>query len=170
MQPVDSKLGKRIGASKMGIIFHTTYEGDSIPNMQASFGADVSALNKSSAVWFDDATYKDLSGKASLSQSENKQILTAMNTAAQALRTADFTAVSGDYKQLSLQYVNARVKRGDTQVADGAEFARDFADWYNSHTKRDCKTTQLDPQAPSEKAPQTKYRHRISLLRITLKV
>ena len=70
--------------------------------------------------------------------SENKQILTAMNTAAQALRTADFTAVSGDYKQL-FWYVNARIKRGDTQVADGTEFARDFADWYNPHIKKIAK-------------------------------
>ena len=132
--PVNSKLGKRIGASKLGIIFHTTYTGDSIPDMQASFGADVSGLNKSSSVWFDDATYKDLSGKASLSQSENRQILSAMNTAASALNSADFTAVNNpEYKQLFMQYVNARIKRGNTQVADGTAFANDFANWYNNY-------------------------------------
>ena len=155
--PVDSDLGKRIGASKLGIIFHTTYEGDSIPNMQASFGADVSALNKTSSVWFDDASYKDLSGKASLSQSENKQILSAMNTAAGALKSADFAAVSGDYKQLFMQYVNARIKRGDTQVADGREFAQDFANWYNQYIQKEiAKLKNQDPEAPAVKSRMDK--------------
>ena len=152
--PVNSKLGKRIGASKLGIIFHTTYTGDSIPDMQASFGADVSGLNKSSSVWFDDATYKDLSGKASLSQSENRQILSAMNTAASALNSADFTAVNNpEYKQLFMQYVNARIKRGDTQVADGTAFANDFANWYNDYIQKDiAKLKNQDPNAPAVKS------------------
>ena len=152
--PVNSKLGKRIGASKLGIIFHTTYTGDSIPDMQASFGADVSGLNKSSSVWFDDATYKDLSGKASLSQSENRQILSAMNTAAGALNSADFTAVNNpEYKQLFMQYVNARIKRGDTQVADGTAFANDFANWYNDYIQKDiAKLKNQDPNAPAVKS------------------
>ena len=44
----------------MGIIFHTSYEGDSMADMQASFGVDISGYNKTNDVWFDDATYKDL--------------------------------------------------------------------------------------------------------------
>ena len=63
--PKDSELGKRIAQSQMGIIFHTSYEGDSMADMQASFGVDISGYNKTNDVWFDDATYKDLSGQAS---------------------------------------------------------------------------------------------------------
>ena len=40
--------------------------------MKASFGADIKSLSKSSSVWMDDATYKDVSGKAHLMQ--KKQI------------------------------------------------------------------------------------------------
>ena len=155
--PVNSKLGKRIGASNLGIIFHTTYTGDSIPNMQASFGADVSALNKTSSVWFDDASYKDLSGKASLSQSENAQILRAMNTAAGALKTADFSAVSGAYKDLIMQYVSARIRRGDTQIADGREFAQDFVNWYNDYIQKAIdKLKNQNPNAPAVKSRMDK--------------
>jgi len=39
--PVDSLLAKKILRAKIGIIFHTKYEGDSIGNMQAGFGASV---------------------------------------------------------------------------------------------------------------------------------
>jgi len=151
--PKSSELGKRIAASQMGIIFHTTYTGDSVPEMTASFGADVNELNKTSAVWFDDATYKDLSGQASLTQQENKQILQGLNAAAGALKTADFAAVSGDYKALLMQYVNARIKRGDTQIDDAQSFATDFTQWYNDYIQKEiAKLKNQDPNAPAVKS------------------
>jgi len=150
--PKDSELGKRIAASQMGIIFHTTYTGDSMENMQASFGANVSELNKTSAVWFDDATYKDLSGQASLTQQENKQILQGLNAAAGALKTADFAAVSGDYKALMMQYVNARIRRGDTQIDDAQSFATDFTQWYNDYIQKEiAKLKNQDSESPAVK-------------------
>ena len=58
--PKDSELGKRIVQSPNGYnIPHTSYEGDSMADMQASFGVDISGYNKTNDVWFDDATYKD---------------------------------------------------------------------------------------------------------------
>ena len=150
--PKNSKLGKRIGASEMGIIFHTTYTGDSVPEMTASFGADVSGLNKLASVWVDDAVYKDLSGQASLSQAENSQILKGMTAAAGALKTADFAAVSGDYKALLMQYVNARIRRGDTQIDDAQSFAQDFTQWYNDYIQKEiAKLKNQDPDSPAVK-------------------
>lgn len=60
--PEKSELGKKIMSSKIGIVFHTTYSGDSLETMEASFGANVSQLKKVSSVWFDDAYYKDVTG------------------------------------------------------------------------------------------------------------
>tara|TARA_A200000159_G_scaffold63211_1_gene58472 strand:+ start:1622 stop:2803 length:1182 start_codon:yes stop_codon:yes gene_type:complete len=40
----NSPLGDKVAASKMGIVFHTTYSGESLPECTASFGADVSSL------------------------------------------------------------------------------------------------------------------------------
>ena len=150
--PKNSELGKRIAASQMGIIFHTTYTGDNMADMQASFGANVAELNKTSAVWFDDATYKDLSGTASLSKTENAQMLRGLNAAAKALGSADFAAVSGEYKALMMQYVNARIRRGDTQIDDVQSFATDFTQWYNDYIQKEiAKLKNQDPAAPAVK-------------------
>jgi len=150
--PKDSKLGKRIAQSEMGIIFHTTYTGDSVPEMTATFGADVSGLNKISSVWVDDAVYKDLSGQASLSASENAQILRGLNAAAGALKSADFTAVSGEYNALLMQYVNARIRRGDTQIDDAQSFASDFTQWYTDYIQKEiAKLKNQDPESPAVK-------------------
>jgi len=42
--------------------------------MKASFGADISSLSKPSSVWMDDATYKDVAGKATFTEAETESI------------------------------------------------------------------------------------------------
>ena len=44
--PVDSDLGKTMNASKIGVVWHTTYKGSTLQDMTASFGADISKLTK----------------------------------------------------------------------------------------------------------------------------
>ena len=72
--PVDSKLGSIINKSKIGIVWHTTYTGDTLQGMKASFGANIAGLNKPSSVWMDDATYKDVAGKATFTEAETESI------------------------------------------------------------------------------------------------
>ena len=77
---IDSKLGKTIAGSKMGIVFHTTYSGSTIEDLGASFGANTSSLGSSSDVWVDDATYKDMSGNASMTAKETLKLTQELST------------------------------------------------------------------------------------------
>ena len=151
--PKDSDLGKRIAQSQMGIIFHTSYEGDSMADMQASFGVDISGYNKTNDVWFDDATYKDLSGQASLTPQENKQLMVGVNDTAKAMKSANFEAVNNnEYKELFMQYINARIRRGETQTTDPDLFVKDFTDWDNGKiTNEISKLKNQDPASPAVK-------------------
>ena len=58
--PEGSDLSKQIDRAKVGIIFHTTYVGDSLASMNAQGGADVTSFTKSNDVFFDNASYKDV--------------------------------------------------------------------------------------------------------------
>ena len=49
---------------------YTTYSGSTLPDMKASFGVNISKLSKTSSVWMDDATYKDVSGRATFTATE----------------------------------------------------------------------------------------------------
>ena len=69
--PQDSPLARRILRAKLGIIFHTSYSGSTMDKLKASFGVNVRSFNKSTAVFFDDASYKDTSGVASFTASES---------------------------------------------------------------------------------------------------
>ena len=82
----DSELGKDIDAAKMGIVFHTTYKGATIEDLSASFGADISKLGKSKDVWMDDATYKDVSGKGSMTATETVDLTSKLSAVGKAFR------------------------------------------------------------------------------------
>ena len=62
--PEDSELAQQIDRAKVGIIFHTTYVGDTLEGMDAQGGADVNEFTKSADVFFDNASYKYVSGSA----------------------------------------------------------------------------------------------------------
>ena len=58
--PTDSLKAKELLKSKIGIVWHTTYTGKSFETMKASYGVDVSKLNKTANVWSQDAMLRDL--------------------------------------------------------------------------------------------------------------
>jgi len=75
----DSEIGREVQNAKVGIVWHTTYNGDSIENLNASFGATIP--NKSSNVWQDDATYRDVSGKATFTAKETIKVTKLLSEA-----------------------------------------------------------------------------------------
>ena len=64
---------KEVRAAKIGIVWHTTYTGNSFENMTASYGVDVGKLKKSSNVWSQDAMLSDVTN-ATMSARETKEI------------------------------------------------------------------------------------------------
>jgi hypothetical protein len=84
--PFESELAERIRRSKIGIVFHTTYEGDKMKELAPQFSVNLDELKQSKDVWFDDATYKDVSGKVSLTQDEYETILRHLDDAEAAVK------------------------------------------------------------------------------------
>ena len=75
-----------IKKSKMGIVWHTTYTGDTLQSMRASFGASISGLTKTKDVWFTDADYKDTSGTVNFNKSETDKITAVLSLAGKTFR------------------------------------------------------------------------------------
>jgi hypothetical protein len=84
--PDNGKLASQIRQAKIGIIWHTTYTGDSLAEMSASFGVNVSSLSKTSDVWFDDASYKDVSGKVLFTAKETAALNKNLSAAGKAFQ------------------------------------------------------------------------------------
>ena len=83
--PKDSDIGKKIAKSKIGIVWHTTYSGDTLEDMTASFGVD-QPLKKVASVWHTDASYKDVSGSAKMTVAETTKVTGDLSEAGGAFR------------------------------------------------------------------------------------
>lgn len=63
--PYDSGLAKRIRSANIGIVWHTTYTGNTLETLDAQFGQSITdKFKKVSSSWMEDATFKDVTGAA----------------------------------------------------------------------------------------------------------
>ncbi|MFN9903554.1 MAG: DUF6267 family protein, partial [bacterium] len=86
--PTKSKLAKQIQSAKMGIVWHTTYTGKSFETMKASFGKNIKGkLTPSKNVWFDDATYRDVTGTATMTSEETASMTKILSKAGSLFNT-----------------------------------------------------------------------------------
>lgn len=116
--PEDSELAKTILAANMGVVFHTTYTGSTIQDLKASFGANVDSLKNSSKVWVTDASFKDTSGAASLTQSENEHVTSLLSELGKTFHKMNSTVVAEIVADEELilhikTYVNSKIKTGE---------------------------------------------------------
>jgi hypothetical protein len=134
--PVNSNLGQRIAGAQLGIIFHTSYSGaDTVGDMTASFGVNVTGFTQTRAVWFDDATYKDYTGIASLTPTENAKIekyLAATAKTMQKIGQQRFDVVLQDreFARMVKPFINKMIRAGSHAV-DPITFLKDFITHYN---------------------------------------
>ena len=139
--PVDSDLGKTMNKAKIGVVWHTTYTGDELQSMQASFGANISGMTTTSDIWMDDATYKDVSGKATMTQSETETVTASLSNAGKIFRKINSSLLK---KFLSLQesyfskgnlaggslktYNNSKVRQGE-KITNPSSHATGYVKW-----------------------------------------
>ena len=137
--PVDSPLGKTIKKAKIGIVWHTTYTGDALQDMTASFGVDISGLSSPSSVWMDDATYKDTSGKSTFTEKETENITKVLSNTGKtfqkinAIKLRSFIkfqeSLSGTLVSASLKtYNNSKVRAGQ-KISNPAQHAKGYEKW-----------------------------------------
>ena len=137
--PVNSDLGKQMNRAKMGIVWHTTYTGKKLQDMKASFGADISELKKVPSVWMDDATYKDVSGKATFTEKETEAITAILSQTGRTfnkingpklrafLRFQD--SLTGTLVGASLKtYNNSKVRAGE-KITNPRSHAKGYEKW-----------------------------------------
>ena len=137
--PVNSDFGKTINRAKLGIVWHTTYTGNSLPDMKASFGADISKLQKPSSVWMDDATYKDASGSATFTAAETEKVtgvLSKVGSTFQKINANGLRAflklqdsMTGTLAGASLKtYNNSKVRAGQ-RISNPNAHAKGYEKW-----------------------------------------
>ena len=156
--PVDSDFGKVIKSAKIGVVWHTTYSGKTLQDMKASFGADIKGLKKPSSIWMDDATYKDVSGRATFNEKETEQITAVLSQVGRTFQKISSpmlnkflnlqNSMTGALISASLKtYNNSKVRAGE-KIKNPKQHARGYVDWVKMSVQK-----QID-KAKSDKGKQ----------------
>ena len=160
--PVDSNLGAVIKKANIGIVWHTTYKGGALQDMKASFGADISSLSKSSSVWMDDATYKDVSGKATFNAKETDKVTAILSQTGKTFQKINApmltkflrlqSSLTGALAGASLKtYNNSKVRAGQ-KISNPKQHASGYVKWVEMSVQK-----QIDKvKSPAGKAKYTK--------------
>ena len=164
---IDSDIGKQIKKAKIGVVWHTTYTGKSLPDMKASFGADISGLRKPSSVWMDDATYKDTSGRATFTAKETANITSILSQTGSTFQKINATmlrkfiklqeSLTGVLAGASLKtYNNSKVRAGE-KISNPKQHAAGYVKWVEMSIQKQIDKVKSDKGKDKYKNIQKEY-------------
>ena len=148
---VDSELGNRISQAKIGISFHTEYEGNSLTNMTPNMEANISGLKQVKSVWIDDDHYKDYTGVASFTPEENARVLIGLRKGASTVTKIDgikFNSIinNPDFSEYVRKFVHDNMSDRELMI-DPMRLVREFINYYKEkyveqNSEKDPKSTE----------------------------
>tara|TARA_Y100000590_G_scaffold93807_5_gene106338 strand:+ start:6147 stop:7373 length:1227 start_codon:yes stop_codon:yes gene_type:complete len=137
-----SDLYNRINKAKFGVVWHTKYTGSDLEDMSASYGVDVSKLNRVRDVWFDDANYRDVTGMATFSKTESKTYNTIVKNVMSLQKKVDkrfLRTLLNTKKSIGVlykSYVNSRIKSGQEVVASPVSYYEGFYSYVGEYWQK----------------------------------
>ena len=153
--PTGTPMGDQIKSAKIGIVFHTAYDGDSLSNMNVSFGVPTMKSNSDVSVF--SSTFTDVTGAATMNQSEITKYNSAVNKAEGSLRQASgFLNEIKEYGEgrfmmnmMFKQFMNTFIREG-IAITDAEKTKNGFINYY---------LTRLDEEIQSKKTKSTQDKY-----------
>jgi len=134
--PVNSGIGKQIARAKMGIVFHTQYNGKSMDNLSASFGTVkgsssrnvflASAGYKSTAVMFDKSELSKFDAQIRMAEGSLRKAAPILNLMSKNI--SDDLSVGYRLKT----YFNYYIKNSNSDMGKVATMQKQFRDYYEN--------------------------------------
>ena len=147
---VRSNVARKILASKIGVVWHTTYSGKSMADLSAKFGANVNQLNSTKNVWSTDATFRDTSGNITFTAGEAKRFQNLLNMANGSLKKAApyLRIINKNRNDLSVStqlkiFLNSYI-RGGEQIRDTKNILARFEKYYNAVLQKKVDSVRTD--------------------------
>jgi len=170
--PVDSSFGKIINNAKIGVVWHTTYTGKELQDMKASFGANISGLRKSSTVWMDDATYKDTSGRSTMTATETTKVTKSLSLAGSTFRKINSNmltkflrlqdSMTGALAGASLKtYNNSKVRAGE-KITNPKQHSQGYVKWVEMSIQKQIDKAKSDKGKEKYTNIQKEYMREVS--------
>ena len=135
-------VGDMVDKAKIGIVFHTSYTGESLSNMNAVFGSP--KIDPTTDVAVFSSTFTDASDAAKMGISELQKYTAAVNKAEGSLRQAsaflNLITEQGEGRfmmnMLFKQYMNGLVRQG-IEITDAQKTTLGFFQFYGAKLKEE---------------------------------
>jgi len=114
--PSGTAAAKKVKAAKIGIVWHTTYTGNSFETMKASYGVDTSKFRNSKNVWSQDAMLRDMT-RFTMTQKDTEDVNAHLSNAGRIFNKISATTLrtleaNQDIAQLIETFNNTFVRKG----------------------------------------------------------
>ena len=154
--PSQSPGAAAIKKSKIGIVWHTTYKGNSFESMRASYGVNVSKFKSTRAVWSQDAMLRDLTN-VTMSKSDTEEVNEYLSQAGKIFNKISGTTLRQLEQQEELQklietYGNTFVRAG-TVIGDTRRHVSGLISWIKQRYQKeiDARKTEKGKTAQQKK-------------------
>jgi len=143
-----SKDAQEIRKAQIGVVWHTTYVGDSFENMKASYGVDVTKLEKNSSVWQQDAMLRDLTNVATLSDKETTAVNKHLSEAGKLFNQVKSSTLKDLEKDRKLaemiERFNNTFVRSNTQIGDTTQHVRNLIQFISDKYQKEIDTKKTE--------------------------
>jgi hypothetical protein len=153
--PANTEMAKEIKKAKLGIVWHTTYTGNSFESMRASYGVDITKFKKTKDIWSQDAMLRDMTNYT-MSKKDTEEVNEYLKQAGKLFNQISGTTLrqlesNQQLAKLIEQFNNTHVRAG-TVVNDTAAHTRKLIAWIkNKYQKEiDKRTTERGKAAQSK--------------------
>jgi hypothetical protein len=155
---IPKESSHKITKAKMGIVWHTTYSGEKLEDMRASFGANIGGLTKTNDVWFSDANYQDTSGTVNFNKAETTKFTNILSLAGKQFRKLSSPFLNGLSKQADLlvlikTFTNVKVREGQ-KISNTARHTADMIKYIDDKLQKDI------DKVKTQKTKDTKKKHK----------
>jgi len=159
--PVKSQLAAKIMSSKMGIVWHTTYSGDTMEDMSASFGVPAGAFQETGTVWQADASFRDTSGTSTMTKKETDQVTSILSKAGKLFQEMDSNVLRmvSDDPQIALlvkTYNNTKVRAG-TKISNVRKHTAGVIAFVYDRLKADIDRVKREETKAAKKVTMDRY-------------
>jgi len=159
--PVKSQLAAKIMSSKMGIVWHTTYSGDTMEDMSASFGVPAGAFQETGTVWQADASFRDTSGTSTMTKKETDQVTAILSKAGKLFQQMDSNVLRmvSDDPQIALlvkTYNNTKVRAG-TKISNVRKHTAGVIAFVYDRLKADIDRVKREDTKAAKKVTMDRY-------------
>ena len=142
--------------ARIGIVWHTSYSGDSFENMTASYGVNVAGLRKTRKVWSQDAMLRDVN-VATMNKQETKTVDGYLSQAGKLFQKISSSTLrqlgaNPELQRLIEQYNNTFVRKGEL-IPDSRRHAVGLQKWITARfkTEKDKRSSTQGKKAQDKK-------------------